>query len=408
MWSNEDRDTHIGNANQLLIRRSKLDVKIILRESSESSKYELFQRLNTGGSHLSGQELRNVILIAVNPDAYQWIAELAEEPDFLTSVALSERSIDRQEHLELVTRFLVFRKMEAEDLRSVGDIGEFLNDAIVEFAQSKNFPVKQQVEEAAFRFTFEQFANSLAEHSFHKYDHQKGRHLGGFSISAFEPMALGLGYNYELYQDSGGQVPDIAEVSKKLWKDEVFLRYSGNGVRAASRIPANIPIGPKDFCAMPIRAMEQLSRFLESQLAWRKRELTTLKLAVSRSRRHEQAVFLRAAVCLLYAHWEGFIKEAATAYISYVATRGLHYRDLAPNFVALGLQSAIKQAGQSDSPLLHTELVIKMTSGQSDNAALSWRNAVNARSNLNSKVLTEILCRVGVDDTAYRFKETHN
>lgn len=247
VWSSEDPDTYIGNANQLLIRRSKIDVKIILRESSEASKYELFQRLNTGGSQLSEQELRNVILIAVNSDAYRWIANLAEEPDFLTSVALSERSIDRQEHLDLVTRFLVFRKMEEADLRSVGDIGEFLNDSIVKFAQSENFPVNQEVEEAAFRFTFGQFANSLADHSFHKYDHQKSKHLGGFSISAFEPMALGLGYNYEFYQDSGGQVPDIAEVSKKLWKDGVFLRHSGNGVKASSRIPTNIPIGRKLF-----------------------------------------------------------------------------------------------------------------------------------------------------------------
>ncbi len=247
VWSSENPDTHIGSANRLLIRRSKLDVKIILRESSEDSKYELFQRLNTGGSQLSEQELRNVILIAVNPAAYRWIADLAEEPDFLTSVALSERLIDQQYHLDLVTRFLVFRKMAAADLRSVGDIGEFLNDAIVEFAQSKNFPENQEVEAAAFRFTFKQFANSLAEHSFHRYDHQKGRHLGGFSVSAFEPMALGLGYNYELYQDRGGPVPDIAEVSKKLWKDDGFLRYSGNGVRASFRIPANIPIGRRLF-----------------------------------------------------------------------------------------------------------------------------------------------------------------
>ena len=157
---------------------------------------------------------------------------------------------------------------------------------------------------------------------------------------------------------------------------------------------------------MPIRAIEQLSRFLADQLSWRKRELTTLKLVLSKSRQHEQAVFLRAAICLLYAHWEGFIREAATAYISYVATQGLRYRDLAPNFVALGLQSDIKQAGESNSPLLHTVLIVKMTSGQSDNAALSWRDAVDARSNLNSKVLTEILCRVGVDDTAYRSKKS--
>ena len=33
--------------------------KIIQRESSESTKFELFQRLNTGGSALSDQEVRN-------------------------------------------------------------------------------------------------------------------------------------------------------------------------------------------------------------------------------------------------------------------------------------------------------------------------------------------------------------
>ena len=47
-WTDDDDDISIGVSNQLLIRRSKIDVKIILRESSDSTKYELFQRLNTG------------------------------------------------------------------------------------------------------------------------------------------------------------------------------------------------------------------------------------------------------------------------------------------------------------------------------------------------------------------------
>ena len=64
-WENEDSSVSLGTTNQLIIRRSKIDVKIILRESSESSKYELFQRLNTGGSQLSDQEVRNAILIMV-------------------------------------------------------------------------------------------------------------------------------------------------------------------------------------------------------------------------------------------------------------------------------------------------------------------------------------------------------
>ena len=52
-WEANGSELSIGKTNQLIIRRSKIDVKIILRESSESSKYELFQRLNSGGSQAS-------------------------------------------------------------------------------------------------------------------------------------------------------------------------------------------------------------------------------------------------------------------------------------------------------------------------------------------------------------------
>ena len=69
-----EEDDDIGRENQLIIKRSKIDVKIILRESSEASKYELFQRLNTGGSQLSDQEMRNVIVITVSQQFYEWLA----------------------------------------------------------------------------------------------------------------------------------------------------------------------------------------------------------------------------------------------------------------------------------------------------------------------------------------------
>ena len=64
---NDNGLSGIGRDNQLLIKRSKFDVKIILRESSDASKYELFQRLNMGGSQLSDQEIRNVMVIMVDP-----------------------------------------------------------------------------------------------------------------------------------------------------------------------------------------------------------------------------------------------------------------------------------------------------------------------------------------------------
>ena len=156
---------------------------------------------------------------------------------------------------------------------------------------------------------------------------------------------------------------------------------------------------------MRIRSLTQLTEALDDDLAWRKRELTTVNLMLSNPRRHQRGPLLRAAICLLYAHWEGFIKTAATGYVSFVAHRGLSYRDLTPNFVALGLRREIVDAGESKTPTIHhTELVAKLMSGLSDSFQIDWQNSVNVRSNLNSKVLREVLALLGLDGNDYLSK----
>ena len=245
-WDDDNPSACIGNPNQLIIRRSKIDVKIILRESSESSKYELFQRLNTGGSQLSDQEVRNVALIMVNPDAYRWIAELARDESFQSCIALSDRMLDEQYHLELVTRFLVFRNLDESELSSVGDIGDFLTDRISEMVQSGDFLTKREKEETAFKSTFAWLANSLEERSFRRYDASKGRHLGGFLISAFEPIALGIGYNVESYSGNMG-FGKIEELVKELWTNSEFTSRSAGGIRTAARLRSTVPLGRRLF-----------------------------------------------------------------------------------------------------------------------------------------------------------------
>ena len=157
---------------------------------------------------------------------------------------------------------------------------------------------------------------------------------------------------------------------------------------------------------MRVRSLTELTQFLDDELAWRKKELTTLKVLLDKSRRqHETALLLRAAICLLYAHWEGFVKAAATGYLSYVATRGLRYQDLTPNFVALGLWSDISQAGESNLPTLRTALMTRLISGLSERARINWEQSIDAGSNLNFKTLNEIMCAVGLDSKEYLLKK---
>ncbi|MYC07215.1 MAG: DUF262 domain-containing protein [Chloroflexi bacterium] len=245
-WKSDDKEESIGRTNQLIIRRSKIDVKIILRESSEDTKYELFQRLNTGGSQLSGQELRNVVLMMVNPDAYRWIADLARYKNFQACIPLSDRLKSQQYDLELVTRFVVFRRLEQTSLSSVGDLGEFLTDRITALAKSKALKKTFSIEKEAFEFTFDRLASSLGEDSFRRYDVERKAYRGPFIISAFEPIAMGLGYNFEAYTKNGKtKIPNIKKISKALWDNSEF--NSGSGRNASSRIQTNIPLGRRIF-----------------------------------------------------------------------------------------------------------------------------------------------------------------
>jgi hypothetical protein len=75
VWERSDRikgyalkdQIEIRKVLQLSIRRSRIGVEILKRSSDAHTKYDLFQRLNSGGSIANAQELRNCIAVMVNP-----------------------------------------------------------------------------------------------------------------------------------------------------------------------------------------------------------------------------------------------------------------------------------------------------------------------------------------------------
>ena len=153
---------------------------------------------------------------------------------------------------------------------------------------------------------------------------------------------------------------------------------------------------------MRVRNLTQLGEFLDEDLEWRKRELDTLKRMVERARPHEKVFLLRAAVCVLYAHWEGFVRSAAESYASFVAAQGLRYRDLTPNFVALGLRTEIVNAGRSERLTDLTSVAEKMIHGLDERASIDWERSVQTGANLNSARFAQILCLIGRDGKEYK------
>jgi hypothetical protein len=226
---------------RLLIKRSKIHASIILRESGEKTKYELFQRLNTGGSPLSDQEVRNSILVMLNRDLFNWIRQLSMNEDFVECISLSDRNIDEQYDMELVLRFIILREMADVEFKTIRDLGEFLTDKSIELAQNARFNRKQN--EEVFSSLFSLLRKAMGSESFKRFNADKDKFQGGFSVSAFEAIAIGMASDVDKLRELSE--PQVRGLVQRIWTSETFKEYSRSGVRSATRIPKLVQLGRK-------------------------------------------------------------------------------------------------------------------------------------------------------------------
>ena len=232
-------------AQRLDFRRSRLDLHIILKESTPSSKYELFERLNTGGSIASPQEVRNCVLVWINESLFDWMLELCQDEDFTNTTPISNRLEAQQYRMELMLRFFVLYKINVDELRGVKDLSEFLN--IKNRALANDPKLKRDESEHTFRSTFRMLNEALGGDSFRMYDSTRARFLGAFLISAFEAVSMGIAYNITEWQKEKHQSKKITDKVKSLWSMEYYTSNIGIGVSSSFRMMCTIPLGREVF-----------------------------------------------------------------------------------------------------------------------------------------------------------------
>ncbi|QLA17595.1 hypothetical protein [Desulfolutivibrio sulfoxidireducens] len=206
------------------------------------AKYEIFQRLNTGGTSATDQEIRNCILIMINNSFFSWMKKLCELECFQNCISLSDRQQLEAFDMELLTRFIVFSKCKKEDLKKIDELSSFLTDNLVSIANDKSFNRKDF--ERVFQSAFMYLSDVLGEDSFKKYNDKNNRYQGATSISAFEIVGTGLGYHLL----KGGKLPnkeDFLDKHKRIMYDNEVKRYIMPGVRASTRLPKTISFGRK-------------------------------------------------------------------------------------------------------------------------------------------------------------------
>jgi len=241
-WDDPADPKNSLTANErLLIKRSKIGVSIILRESDELAKFELFQRLNTGGSSLTPQEVRNCVLVMVNAEFYRRLRDLASYEPFQECISLSDRPLVEQYDMELALRFLVFARISEDELAGLGDVGVFITKRMVDLARSEAFDFESY--ERDFKRVFDLLVRTTGMNSFRKYSDERERFMGGFVLSPYEVVALGLGYDTDSMPDDD----EMEDRVRGIWNNETLQTWSGSGITASRRLPRLVPLGRELF-----------------------------------------------------------------------------------------------------------------------------------------------------------------
>lgn len=229
-------------------RRAKVNVSIVMRGSDTRAKYDLFQRLNTGGAAMSDQEVRNCLLVMENEKFYTWLKELSEIESFTECVAISDRLADEGYHMELASRLLVLsRETDIKKIQKMGSMVTFINENIIDLARVGE-DERSRIGKV-FTETFSILSEEcLGDRVFRRYDSTEDRFKGSFLLSPFEVVGCGIAHNLA----NGARADDFSkrEVLAKIkimWNDDDFRRFVKSGVSAPSRLRLSIPYGRRKF-----------------------------------------------------------------------------------------------------------------------------------------------------------------
>ena len=156
---------------------------------------------------------------------------------------------------------------------------------------------------------------------------------------------------------------------------------------------------------MSIRTAEQLSDKLAKDLTWRKKELSQMKSLIEAKNVSDQRhkVLVRSGVCILYSHWEGFVKLAANSYLEYVISKKLTYQELSSNFLALAMKEKLKDAKETHKPSLYIP-VCEFFLSELNLRFILPKDVISTNSNFSSEILKEITYILGIDFSIYSTK----
>jgi len=216
---------------QLNIKRASCRVEIIKWNSAFDMRYELFNRLNTGGSVLTDQEIRNAIFRGVSKDFNSFLRRCSENPDFKSLINPTKRQQEQLYMDELVLRFCALTDLNSDLSENISQhMTNYMKNAVSE-------PEKIPYLEKKFNEVISILA-PLGKEVFRGSNNV-------FSTSLFDVITVGIANHIEKYKDFRTDL--LLEKINELKKSESFKKASGSASASKSRIIKRIEVAEEIF-----------------------------------------------------------------------------------------------------------------------------------------------------------------
>jgi len=215
------------------IKRAYCRVEVIKWDSQLDMRYELFNRLNTGGSSLTEQEIRNCIFRGNTIEFNDYLNKMANEECFIELTDVSQNKKEELYLEELVLRFtaLYNKYNEMED-----NLSKFLTTYMKNVTSNK-WQLNYEEMEYLFKETIKILKELNLKDVFSSTNHQ-------FSSSYFDGIMIGIAKNIEYYKANKNY---IKEKIIQLKSDKIFANNMGSNSGGKTRVQKRIEIALSIF-----------------------------------------------------------------------------------------------------------------------------------------------------------------
>jgi hypothetical protein len=145
-----------------------------------------------------------------------------------------------------------------------------------------------------------------------------------------------------------------------------------------------------------------LSSILDTDLIWRRQELSDIKAAIKTADLVSKSVLLRAMIAMSYAHWEGYVRTCANRYFEHLTLRKKPFvefeRQIYVNSILVRLD-ALHHGRVSVEE--RCKLINDILDGGDGRFSYLNPDLVDTRSNLNTDVIKDICLICGVDSNHF-------